>query len=238
MIQADSNTQPHPTSDAVQGFSLQFVGYEALAAQLLPWAIDAKSTDGAHDLAHIARVWMNAKRIAEVEGADLEVLVAAVILHDCVAVEKSSPLRSQASHLAAERATAILTGLGWCKDRCALVAHAIEAHSFSAGIAPQTQEACIVQDADRLDAIGLIGVARCFYTAGRMQSQLYDVADPKAVHRELQDKAFALDHFPSKLLKLSENFRTGHGAALAKQRHRLLKDFYDGFLSEVVIPHF
>lgn len=233
MIQADSNSKQHPASDAEKGLSHLFVGYEALAAQLLPWAIDAKSTDGSHDLAHIARVWANAQRIAEVEGADLDVLVAAVVLHDCVAVEKNSPLRSKASHLAAERATEILTRLGWREDRCALVAHAIEAHSFSAGIAPQTLEACIVQDADRLDAIGLIGVARCFYTAGRMQSQLYDAADPQAMHRELQDKTFALDHFPSKLLTLSENFRTGHGAALAKQRHGLLEAFYRGFLDEI-----
>lgn len=233
MIQTDSNTNQHPTSDALPSLAHVFVGHEALAAQLLPWAIDANSTDGSHDLAHIARVWANAKKIAELEGGDLEVLVAAVILHDCVAVEKNSPLRSKASQLAAARATELLTGLGWRKDRCALVAHAIEAHSFSAGIDPQTLEACIVQDADRLDAIGLIGVARCFYTAGRMQSQLYDVADPKAMHRALQDKTFALDHFASKLLTLSENFRTRRGGALAKQRHRLLAEFYDGFLSEI-----
>lgn len=233
MIQTNSNTHQQPPADALPNLAHVFVGHEALAAQLLPWAIDAKSTDGSHDLAHIARVWANAKKIAELEGGDLEVLVAAVILHDCVAVEKNSPLRSKASQLAAARATELLTGLGWRKDRCALVAHAIEAHSFSAGIDPQTLEACIVQDADRLDAIGLIGVARCFYTAGRLESQLYDVADPKAMHRELQDETFALDHFPRKLLTLSENFRTRRGAALAKQRHRLLKEFYDGFLNEI-----
>ncbi|WP_255475075.1 HD domain-containing protein [Pusillimonas sp. ANT_WB101] len=210
-----------------------FFEHRQLASKIIPFAIDAKSNDGAHDLAHIARVWANARRIAEVEGGDLEVIVAAVILHDCVAVEKNSPLRKKASFLAAERATEILQSIGWSDDRCSLVAHAIQAHSFSADVKPQPLEACIVQDADRLDAIGLIGVARCFYTAGRMGTELYNVSDPKGDSRELQDRCFALDHFPAKLLKLSANFRTKQGAKIARLRHQLLIDFYNGFLDEL-----
>lgn len=197
--------------DEFSGTARLFFEHRQLASELIPFAIDAKSNDGAHDLAHIARVWANARRIAGVEGGDLEVIVAAVILHDCVAVEKNSPLRNKASFLAAERATEILQSIGWSDDRCSLVAHAIQAHSFSADVKPQTLEACIVQDADRLDAIGLIGVARCFYTAGRMGTELYNISDPKGDSREHQDGSFALDHFPAKLLKLSVNFRTKQG---------------------------
>lgn len=94
--------------------------------------------------------------------------------------------------MAAQQATLTLTRLEWAPADIAAVAHAIEAHSFSAGIPPQTLEARILQDADRLDAIGLIGVARCFYIGGRMRSALYDAADPRAEHRQYDDKRFSL----------------------------------------------
>ena len=163
-----------------------FAPQSALAEGLLPHAISGD--DGSHDLAHIHRVFRNAMRIAEQEGGDRRILAAAVLLHDCVAVEKSSPLRSQASRLAAEKATDLLSALDWEAPDIAAVAHAITAHSFSANIAPETLEANILQDADRLDAIGMIGAARCFYTAGRMGSALYDPVDPQAEHRALDDR--------------------------------------------------
>lgn len=189
--------------------------------------------DGAHDLAHIRRVWANARRIAAGEGGDTGLLAAAVLLHDCVHVEKSSPLRSQASRLAAERAAQLLAARGWAEDRIAAVAHAIATHSFSAGLPPESLEAKILQDADRLDAIGCIGIARCFYTAGRMGSALYHRDDPSAENRPLDDRAFALDHFRAKLLKLSDGFQTETGARLAIERTRVLADFVTAFEAEI-----
>ena len=209
----------------------RFAPFEALAHKLIPHAIE--SGDGAHDLAHIARVFANAMRIHAVEGGNGDVLAAAVLLHDCVAVEKSSPLRAQASRLAAEKASGILKGLGWIEQRIEAVAHAILTHSFSAGIAPRTLEAKILQDADRLDAIGMIGVARLFYTGGRMGSGLYDPSDPDADDRPLDDKAFALDHFKAKLFKLADGFQTAAGRALASQRHHRLVEFHQLMLEEI-----
>lgn len=208
-----------------------FAPFEPLAARLLPYL--PTTEDGAHDLAHLRRVWANARRIAAGEGGFTEALAAAVLLHDCVAVEKSSPLRSQASRLAAERGREILSALGWAAAEIDAVAHAIAAHSFSAGIAPATRIAKILQDADRLDAIGAVGIARCFYTAGRMGSALYDSADPTAQHRPLDDRAFAIDHFPAKLLKLADGFQTATGAALATERTRRLADFLAQFADEI-----
>ena len=127
----------------------------------------------------------------------------------------------------------MLTGLRWSTDRQQAVAHAIEAHSFSAGIEPRTLEARILQDADRLDALGFMGVARCFYTAGRMGSSLYDPADPGGENRPLDDRRYALDHFPRKLLQLAQGFKTRAGQKLAMQRHDRLKAFHDGMLEEV-----
>jgi uncharacterized protein len=152
-------------------------------------ALDDEGDDGSHDRSHLLRVARNAIEIAgDEQGCDRAVLTAAIILHDCVAVEKNSPDRSRASRLAAVRARRILAEAGWLPARIDQTAHAIEAHSFSAGIAPATLEARIVQDADRLDAIGAIGIARCFYVAGRMGARLYDPADPTAANRKLDDQ--------------------------------------------------
>ena len=208
-----------------------FAPHEVLAADLLPHAAD--TTDGSHDLAHILRVFRNAMRIQAGEGGEADVLAAAVLLHDCVAVEKNSPLRSQASRLAAEKASAILRHLGWPEVKVLAVAHAILTHSFSANIPPETIEAKILQDADRLDAIGMVGAARCFYVAGRLNSQLYDPADPRAENRPIDDRTYSIDHFPAKLFKLADGFQTRTGAALAHERHARLEKFYDLFLEEI-----
>jgi len=209
-------------------------GDQAALAEHLLATLGTGGDDGSHDRSHLLRVWRNATAIADQEPAcDRTVLTAAVILHDCVAVEKNSPQRSQASRLASAHARAILAGLDWDTPRIDATAHAIEAHSFSAGIEPQTAEARILQDADRLDAIGAVGIARCFYVAGRMGSNLYDPADPKAANRELDDRSFALDHFGAKLFKVAGNFQTKAGQALADARTRTMRGFVQALLAEI-----
>lgn len=210
-----------------------FTPFETLAARLIA-ELGPAGTDGSHDLSHILRVWRNAAAIAATEpAADAELICAAVLLHDCVAVEKDSPLRSQASRLAAERARGIVADLGWTAERIDALAHVIEAHSFSAGIEPRTLEARILQDADRLDAIGAIGIARCFYTGGRMGSQLYDPDDPAADQRGLDDRRYAIDHFPAKLFKVADGFRTPTGQAMARARAETMRRFVADFMAEV-----
>lgn len=213
---------------------MSFAPHDALAEALLP-RIEATG-DGAHDLSHLQRVWNNARAILAEEGGDGEILAAATLLHDCVAVAKDSPLRARASRLAAARAADLLHELGWPDERAQAVGHAIEAHSFSAGIPPATPEARILQDADRLDAIGMVGIARCFYVAGRMGSALYDPIDPTARHRAYDDRRFAIDHFQTKLLGLAAGFQTRAGARLATERQARLQHFLDGFLREVSPP--
>jgi uncharacterized protein len=210
-----------------------FGDQSALAGQLLA-ALGPEADDGSHDQSHLLRVARNAIEIADAEpGCDREVLTAAIILHDCVAVEKNSPERSQASRLAAARARTILAKMGRSPARIEQAAHAIEAHSFSAGIEANTLEAQIVQDADRLDAIGAIGIARCFYVAGRMGSRLYDPSDPPAANRKLDDRKFALDHFGAKLFQIAGNFQTKTGQALADARTRTMRDFVRALLNEI-----
>jgi uncharacterized protein len=209
-----------------------FAPFQDLAAQLLS-SLD-ESTDGSHDLSHLKRVWQNAQLLAEEEGgAHLRLLAAAVMLHDCVSVEKGSPLRDQASRLSAERAGEALTKLGWAGGDIEVVTGAVLSHSYSSGLVPTTPEAKILQDADRLDAIGLVGVARCFYTAGRLGSGLYHPADPAGKDRTLDDRSYALDHFPKKLLTLATGFHTAAGRRMARQRHARLEEFHKAFLLEL-----
>ncbi|TCL70184.1 HD domain-containing protein [Rhizobium sp. BK251] len=216
----------------LQNFTAQvFSPHEVLAAQLAPFATEGD--DGSHDLAHILRVFKNAMRIQASEGGDTRILTAAVLLHDCVAVEKNSPMRAQASTLAARKASGILKDLGWNADDISAAAHAIAAHSFSANIQPATLEARILQDADRLDAIGMVGAARCFYIAGRLGSGLYDPIDPKAENRALDDKLFAIDHFHTKLFKLADGFQTTTGRRLARERHDRLEQVLEMFIDEI-----
>lgn len=210
-----------------------FGAQTGLAKQLLA-AIGPGGTDGSHDHSHLLRVWRNAEAIAASEpGCDRVVLLAAVLLHDCVAVEKNSPDRPRASRLAAERARQIVAALGWKAERIASLVHAIEAHSYSAGIPPETIEARILQDADRLDAIGAIGVARCFYVAGRIGSALYSPDDPAAITRQLADQTFALDHFGAKLFKVADHFQTAAGRHMAAARARTMDACYAAFLAEI-----
>ena len=216
---------PHPDAKL-------FAPCAEAAALLLPHAFTAKD-DGAHDLAHLARVWRNVLSIQAIEGGDLRLLIAATVLHDCVAIEKDSPLRGQASRLAATKATEILRTAGWPGPQIDQIAHAIEAHSFSARVTPESIEAKVLQDADRLDALGWVGVARCFYIAGRLGSQLYDPHDPGAANRPLDDARYALDHFETKLLRLSTGLQTATGRAIAQDRHATVLSVRDAVLSEV-----
>lgn len=212
-------------------YAVFFAPHETLAACLLKCLPEAS---GSHDVSHLIRVWKNASSIRAEEGGDDIILMASVLLHDCVTIEKKSPRRSEASHLAAKKAARILRELGWTQERIHRVEHSIEAHSFSAGISPETMEAKILQDADRLDAIGMVGVARCFYVASELKERLYHLTDPQAAKgRNLDDRSYALDHFQTKLLNLASEFQTVTGRRLAHVRHERLQRFFDEFLDEI-----
>jgi uncharacterized protein len=212
--------------------ALSFAPFQDLADKLIPHTV-AEKVDGSHDVSHLHRVWSNVCAIRDKEGGDHQVLLAATLLHDCVAVEKNSPFRSSASRLAAAKATELLGQMGWDEARTKAVAHAVECHSFSANITPTSLEARILQDADRLDAIGMVGVARLFYVSGRMGSQLYDAHDPQAQHRELDDKRFAVDHFKTKIFTLTQGFQTETGKQMAQVRHDRAQRFLQEFMDEI-----
>lgn len=189
--------------------------------------------DGAHDIQHLHRVWATAQiLLADHPEADAAVVQAAAYLHDLVNLPKNHPDRSRASTLAAERACEWLATQGFAPERLQAVAHAIEAHSFSAGIAPLTIEAMIVQDADRMDALGAVGLARLFYIAGRMGSALAHPTDPMAQQRPLDDRRYALDHIEVKLATLPASMCTEAARRLGDERLQWLRAYRDTFVQQ------
>ena len=201
--------------------------------RLLALATAGLGDDGAHDINHLQRVWRNAALLLQQHAeADALTVMAACYLHDLVNLPKNHPERHLASRQADALACRQLAELDFPEDKLAGVAHAIATHSFSADLTPTTIEAQIVQDADRIDALGAVGLARLFYTAARMDSALAHGTDPLAAHRPLDDKAYALDHIVTKLDKLPGKMQTRAGRALAEQRLAVLTDFRAAFAGE------
>ena len=192
-----------------------------------------ESADAAHDASHVQRVAVNAIKFAQQEGADLAIVIPAVWLHDCYTVSKKSELRNQASTLSAEKAEKLLSEWGYPQENIQAIKHAIAAHSYSANIKPESLEAQIVQDADRIDSIGAIGVARMMMTGGKMDCTLYREEDPFCVNRQPQDRKWTVDHFYSKLLKLNEGFHTQAAQQEAQRRHAYMEDFLTQLESEI-----
>ncbi len=190
-------------------------------------------TDGAHDVWHLRRVWVLAQQIAAVEGGDLEVIEAACFMHDIINPPKDSLDRKQAASLSAAHASQFLAAQGVAAPKVNAVAHAIEAHSFSAGVTPRTIEAQVVQDADRLEALGALGIARCFNVSGQMDAALFHGGDPMAQDRALDDRAYALDHFEVKLLRVAETLNTATARGLAQERVAFMKTFRTQLLAEI-----
>jgi uncharacterized protein len=204
--------------------------WEQVFARLIQ---ETGEADAAHDAAHIRRVVSNARALAESENGQLEVILPAAWLHDCVTVPKNSPQRSQASQLSADQAGIWLRQSGYPEEYIPGIMHAIAAHSFSAQIETQSLEAQIVQDADRLDAIGAIGIARCFAVGGALGIELYDAADPFAENRSPDESANSVDHFFVKLLKLANSMKTSAGREEALRRTAFMHRYLDELRREI-----
>lgn len=191
------------------------------------------TVDPAHDHLHLKRVVKTAKYLASKEKADLRIVVPAAWLHDFVVIPKNSPLRRQASRISATRALEFLENVGYPSEFYPGIAHAIQAHSFSAAIAIETIEAAVVQDADRLDGLGAIGLARCFITAGQLGTCTYSELDPFCRLRAPDDSQFTVDHFYIKLFRIAETLQTKTAQEEGFRRVNLMKDFLQDLSLEI-----
>ena len=165
-------------------------------------------TDPAHDFNHIMRVYKNAQKLCKKEKGNKKLVLSAVLLHDIVSYPKSDKRSKNSSLKSAEYARKLLKKLDFTVEEIQIVSSAIHDHSFSRGKTPQTLEGKILQDADRLDAIGAIGIARVFAVGGFEKRPFYNMKDPFCKTRVPDDNTWTLDHFYKKLLKLESLINT------------------------------
>ncbi len=194
---------------------------------------DRMKNDAAHDFNHIMRVFNNAKKICKTENVDKKLVLSAVLLHDIVSYPKSNKRSKLSSIKSAQEAKKILKKLDFSFEEIEIISEAIKDHSFSRGKTPKTLVGKILQDADRLDAIGAIGVARVFTVGGFEKRPIYNPVDPYCTTRDPDDSKWTLDHFYKKLLILESLMNTKSAKNEAKRRTKIMKGFLSEFKREI-----
>ncbi len=194
--------------------------------------------ESAHDFDHILRVLALAERIARAEGADIEIVRAAVLLHDVARADEDAGNHAATldhAQLAADRARNILIARGAPREKADAVAHCIAAHRFRGTTPPQTLEAKIVFDADKLDSIGAIGIARAFAVSGALNQRLWSEVAPDAVATRDQHHSnhSAFAEFTVKLSKVKERLHTAPAREIAVERHAFMEKFFARMESEI-----
>lgn len=192
-----------------------------------------RDADSAHDFLHVVRVTRTALQLTREERGNPWVSVTSAWLHELFNYPKGHPESRNSGIVCAEHATKLLTAQNWDPSIVTQVAEAIADHPFSLGKTPATLEGKILQDADRLDAIGAIGIARCFATCAAMKRPFYSIDDPMADYRPLDDKSYGLDHFGAKLLKLAGSMHTASARKIANERNQFMHDFINQLESEI-----
>ena len=195
--------------------------------------IKIMDNDPAHDFDHVMRVYTNAKKIVKKEKADEKLVLSAALLHDIVSYPKSSKRSKFSSIDSAKKSKIILKKYGFSEKEITIVSDAIKDHSFSQNKVPETLEGKILQDADRLDALGAIGIARVFATSGSLNRSFYNIDDPFCTKRNPDDDLWAIDHFFNKLLKLESLMNTRSGKIEAKKRTNVLQEFLKQLKDEI-----
>ncbi|MDF2696748.1 MAG: metal-dependent phosphohydrolase, partial [Labilithrix sp.] len=212
----------------------------------------AQNTEPAHDFFHVERVVTNAVTIAraendaarsgrgELEGrspsneiADEAVVAVAALLHELFTLPKSHPDSSKAGDICAEHARELLVTEGAPASLVEPACAAIRDHAFSKGVVPDALESRVLQDADRLDALGAIGLARMWATCADMKRPFYSPDDPFCASRAPDDKSWGLDHVYKKLLVVPERLHLATSRAIATDRVAFIHAFLAQLASEL-----
>jgi uncharacterized protein len=186
-----------------------------------------QGNDPAHDFEHIMRVYSNTKIIAQKEKANKKLVLSSVLLHDIVVYPKSDKRSKTSSKKSSIKAQKIMQKYGFSNEEINIVSDAINTHSFSKNQSPKTLVGKILQDADRLDALGAIGIARVFATGGSEKRSFYNTIDPFCKRHSPNDQKWTLDHFYKKLLILENRMHTKSAKKEAKRRTRILKKYLE-----------
>lgn len=220
------------------GTRAELLAFIAADPALLALLAEARTRDAdagrdpAHDAGQALRVALWTLRLGGA-AVDAREAVAAALLHDAVDVPKNSPKRASASERSADMAARRLPLAGFAPAAVERVVAAIRDHSFSRGAVPTSALGGALQDADRLEALGAIGLLRWIATSVRMGAGFFDSSDPWARSRPLDDRQYSVDHFFTKLLTLPTTMRTVAGRAEAQRRAAFLRAFLSQLGAEV-----
>jgi uncharacterized protein len=194
------------------------------------------SSDPIHDFDHILRVYRMAERLGQAEGADLEILLAAALLHDAQGTSPSGSERTSHHQRSASFAAQLLAEEGWPPERISAVEHCIRAHRFRGdGEVPATLEARILFDADKLDVLGAVGVARTIGYAALAGMPAYAQPSPKFLasgQPEEGEPHSAYHEYLFKLIKIKARLFTAPARAIAEERERYLGEFFARMIRE------
>ncbi len=193
------------------------------------------NAEGGHDWFHIERVWKTAKTIAQQEAVDIQIVELGALLHDIA----DSKFHNGDEEVGPAKALDFLSSLSVDDSTIEHVVQIVKNISFKGGNEEQafhSSELDVVQDADRLDALGAIGIARTFNYGGHKGFALYNPAIPpnlKMTKKEYKaSTAPTINHFYEKLLLLKDKMNTKTGSKLAEQRHQFMEDFLEQFYRE------
>lgn len=202
--------------------------------QARAWYTDA---DPIHDFDHVMRVYRMAERLGRTEGADLEIVHAAALLHDAEGSASGGAERASHHHRSADFAAEVLQAEGWTEERIAAVQHCIRAHRFRGdGESPRSIEAKVIFDADKLDVLGAIGAARTVGYAAINGMPAY--AQPSARflaswEKEPGEPHSAYHEFLFKLSKVKARMFTATARGIAEERERYLAEFFERMSREI-----
>lgn len=212
---------------------LSYIAKNPRLEALLTRARNSNTHDSAHDTSHLLRVALWTLKFLPASSPQTDSAIAAALLHDLVNVPKNHPDRARASTLSAEKAEPLLRELGFADTEIAGISSAIRDHSFSAGRKPGSPLGMALQDADRLEALGALGLFRLISTGVKMGAKYFHDEDPWAKNRARDDKAFSLDHFFTKLLTLQDTMNTRAGQEEARRRSLYLENFLTELGTEI-----
>ena len=191
--------------------------------------------DSAHDCEHVYRVLYNALEIAKAEqNVDYDILIAACLLHDIGRKEQIADPSLCHAAVGSEKAYRFLLELGMKHDFAEKVRHCIQTHRFRKNLPPQTTEAKILYDADKLDVTGAIGIARTLMYRGTLTEPLYRHLPDGTISDGTEDLGHSFfREYKFKLEKLYDRFFTARGADLARERRAIAAAFYENLYKEV-----
>ncbi|MEW5939889.1 MAG: HD domain-containing protein [Chloroflexota bacterium] len=200
--------------------------------QARSWYADS---DPVHDFDHVLRVYRMAERLAEAEGADMDIVRAAALLHDAEGTTPGHESRVNHHHASAEFAAQILAAEGWDAERIAAVQHCIRAHRYRGNEKPESLEAKILFDADKLDVLGAIGAARVIGYATLANTPWYEEPSQQFLEtgKEVEGESHSAYHeHLFKLRKVRDRMFTESAKSIAAERLKYLDEFFERLIDE------